>query len=106
MKLIIAIIDDSDAVKLMDKLVEEEIGATRLSSSGGFLKKGNTSLLIGVEEHKVDLTLSIIRRCCKQRQKMTLAPTSLGDSPMMAPPIEIPVGGAVCFILDSEMKKF
>ena len=49
MKLLIAIVQDADVNFLMDALTDNGYRVTRLSTTGGFLKKGNTTLLIGVE---------------------------------------------------------
>lgn len=64
MKLILAIIEDELAFGVAKALSERAIRSTKLSSSGGFLKKGNTTLLIGVEDHRVEETVAEIRRVC------------------------------------------
>jgi len=60
MKLILAIIRDDYAADVLAALTEEGLSATRISSTGGFLRRGNVTLLIGVEDHAVDRTLDII----------------------------------------------
>ena len=55
MKLIIAIVQDEDAPGLIEDLTEEEYRVTKLASTGGFLKSGNTTLLRGVEDEQVEL---------------------------------------------------
>jgi len=86
-KLIIAIIEDDFVGKVIKSLTENEYRATRLSSSGGFLKSGNTTLLIGVEDDKVDAVVDIIREQCKDKK------VAKGKE-------EVTVGGANIFILD------
>ena len=49
MKLVMAVVQDSDAGRLVEKLSQKKFGITKLASTGGFLK-GNTTLMIGVEE--------------------------------------------------------
>ncbi|MBN1488131.1 MAG: cyclic-di-AMP receptor [Anaerolineae bacterium] len=66
MKLIIAIIKDSDALAVSDALVEEEYGVTRVASTGGFLRHGNVTLLIGVEEHQIEPVFEIIEQNCNE----------------------------------------
>jgi uncharacterized protein YaaQ len=61
MKLMIVILNDVDAESVLRKLIEAGYRATRISSTGGFLRRGNTTLLMGMEENKVDGALDIIR---------------------------------------------
>lgn len=68
MKLIIAIVEDDFSNKIINQLTEKEYRATKLSSTGGFLKTGNTTLLIGVEDEKVDEVVNIIKENCKEKK--------------------------------------
>ncbi len=61
MKLILTIVRDNDADEVMDALVTHGFYVTRLSSTGGFLRAGNTVLLSGVEDNQVDQMLEIIQ---------------------------------------------
>ena len=106
MKLIIMIVQDTDAMKLMDSLIEHGIGATRLSSSGRFLKRGNTSLIVGVEDEKLEMTMEIVEKCCKKRTKYTLPVSPMSGVYLTGAPVEVEVGGATCFIMDCESRKF
>lgn len=101
MKLLICIVQDNDAHPLMDDLVEHNFRVTRLSSTGGFLKSGNTTLFLGVEEEDVEEALKIVERHCKRRN--TVAPvmsSQLEAGIYQTIPIEIQVGGAMVFQLD------
>jgi uncharacterized protein YaaQ len=60
-KLIIAILRDHDATAVLDALVAANFRATRIASSGGFLREGNTTLMIGVEAEKVDAAIAAIK---------------------------------------------
>ena len=60
MKLIICIVQDQDAGALIDDLTEKEFRVTKLSSTGGFLKSGNTTLLIGTDEEELPSAINII----------------------------------------------
>lgn len=103
MKLVVAIIHDEDSQDLVEKLTEENYGVTKLASTGGFLKSGNTTLLIGVEKEKVDDVIQIIKDICKTRKEITTTTPMVGDnSGFMAIPIEVVVGGATIFVLDIE----
>ncbi len=50
MKLIIAIVQDEDSSRLLTSLMNDGFGVTKLATTGGFLKAGNTTLMIGVED--------------------------------------------------------
>lgn len=62
MKLIIAIIQDEHANKVIRELTDNKFRVTKLASTGGFLKSGNTTLLIGSEDDKVDFVEEIFRK--------------------------------------------
>lgn len=102
MKLVIAIVHDEDAHGLVKLLTASDFGVTKLSSTGGFLKSGNTTLLIGVKEDKVDTVLSIIEETCKTRKEITTTTSLMGDNSVMGMPLEITVGGATVFVVDVE----
>jgi len=109
-KLIIAIVQDEDASRLVNKLMNEGFGATKLATTGGFLRSGNTTLLTGVEDDKMDAVMDIIEHTCKSRKQMAPvhAPIS-GTAGMYVPayPVQVTVGGAIVFVLDVEQfKKF
>lgn len=61
MKLLLAIVEDDLAFEVAKELSEHGIRSTKLSSSGGFLKKGNTTLLVGIDDNRVDETVQTIR---------------------------------------------
>lgn len=102
MKLLVAIVQDADVNFLMDALTENSYRVTRLSTTGGFLKKGNTTLLIGVEETQLDEVLSIIESNCKRRNTTTTIINPSAESSLITNtvPVDITVGGATIFILD------
>jgi len=64
MKLIIAIIRDSDSEPVSHALTSDGFRVTSIASTGGFLRRGQTTLLIGLEDEQVDAALDIIRRTC------------------------------------------
>lgn len=104
MKLIIAVVQDKDSNRLSNALVQADFKATKLASTGGFLKAGNTTFLIGTEDDKVDEVLEIIKQNCKAREQL-VAPVSPmgGNADSYVPyPVEIQVGGATVFMLPVE----
>ena len=64
MKLLVAIVQDADARRVLDALVAEGHRATKISSTGGFLVRGNTTILIGVEDQQVNTVFDILREHC------------------------------------------
>ncbi|GAB4110396.1 MAG: cyclic-di-AMP receptor [Roseiflexaceae bacterium] len=72
MKLLIVVVEDSVADALVDALVEQGFRVTRLASTGGFLRKGNTTLLMGVEEEKIAQANETLRTAAKGALAITV----------------------------------
>ncbi|MCI1944887.1 cyclic-di-AMP receptor [Clostridium luticellarii] len=102
MKLIIAIVQDDDAGNLLETLTESGFGVTKLATTGGFLKAGNTTLMIGVEEKDVSKVIDRIEEVCKTRKQVITTPSSVASSTgvYMPYPVEVEVGGANIFVVD------
>jgi len=102
MKLVLAVVQDDDAGELVERLVENKFSATKLASTGGFLKEGNTTLLIGVPAEKVDEVIGIIKEICQSRKQTFTTPIPpTGSASVFIPyPIDVMVGGATIFVLD------
>lgn len=104
MKLIFAIIRDKDANDAVDALNKKHIGVTKLASTGGFLRDGNTTLMMGTEDDKVEEVMGILHENCAKRTEMeVVAPHSTGGVPVWNlgyAPIKVEVGGATVFVLD------
>ncbi|MGN1370310.1 MAG: cyclic-di-AMP receptor [Aristaeellaceae bacterium] len=103
MKLIIAIIQDEDTSRLVNQLMKNGYGVTKLATTGGFLRAGNTTLLIGVDDDKMPCVMDIIEHVCKSRKQVMPTPSamgSMGSMPGVASyPVEVTVGGATVFVL-------
>ena len=69
MKMLVAIVRDSDLDEILGALLEENFRVTRIASSGGFFRRGNATLMIGVSEKRVDQALQIIRERCALTNK-------------------------------------
>lgn len=100
MKLIMAIVHSDDSNRLVAVLNNNKFSVTRLATTGGFLRAGNTTLMIGVEEQQVEDVMKIIKDECSTRKQMTTTQAPMGG--VMPYPIEIEVGGATVFMLDIE----
>lgn len=104
MKLIIAVVQDKDSNRLSNALVKAEFRATKLASTGGFLKAGNSTFLVGTDDEKIEEVLEIIKKNCKAREQL-VAPVSPmgGNADSYVPyPVEIQVGGATVFVVPVE----
>lgn len=104
MKLVIAVVHDEDTHKLMEALTCNGFMATKLASTGGFLKTGNTTILIGVPETSVEKVIETIKKQCKTEKQMTLMspPIPSAVEGCMPYPVEVTVGGATVFVIDVE----
>ncbi len=101
MKLLIGIVNSDDANELLNEMNKSSFQATRLSTSGGFLKTGNVTFLVGVEDERVDELIDIFKECCSRRTQMVpTAPPFIGEGFLSAAPVEITIGGATIFIMD------
>jgi uncharacterized protein YaaQ len=101
MKMILAIVQDEDAGQLLDKLAERGQRATKISSTGGFLRSGNTTLLMGAADEAVQSVLDVIRATCRPRKQPSsaaLAPRQKLKAALTSHATEVEVGGANVFI--------
>jgi uncharacterized protein YaaQ len=100
-KLVLAIVQDDDAQTLIDAIVARGYRVTRINTVGGFLRRGNATLLIAIEERHVVGLLYLIRQYCRKRVvPMLPAPPMDTGEPFMTEPLQVEVGGATIFILD------
>ena len=101
MKLIIAIVQDEDASRLISQLMNDGFGVTKLATTGGFLRAGNTTLLVGVDDDRFQAAMDGIEKVCKSRKQIAPSPASMVGMPgSYTPyPIEVVVGGATIFVL-------
>jgi uncharacterized protein YaaQ len=104
MKLVVAIVHNEDAGVLVDALLEREYRATRLHSSGGFLKQSNATVMLGVEEEQVEDVLAIVRESCHSRTQIVnpMPPIMEPGEFFMPYPLEVEVGGATVFVMPVE----
>ena len=104
MKLIVSIVNSDDARGLTDALMQEGYRATTISTTGGFLRQGNATILIGTEDDKMEDVLQIIRSNCRTRSQYVnpLPPVMESGELYMPSPVEVQVGGAVVFVLSVE----
>ena len=101
MKLILAIINNDDSINASAALNSAGFFVTRLSTTGGFLMVGNTTLLIGTDESGVEKVKEILEKTCATRKKVASTRDSFGKGlSNQSLPDEVTVGGATVFVLD------
>ena len=112
MKMVFAIISKADEDITVTALNEAGFFATRLSTIGGFLKKTNTSVIVGTEDEKVPQVLDILKKYAGKRidEMPYIAPSMArasngGGTPYVTVPTN--AGGATVFVLDvDQFEKF
>lgn len=102
MKLILAIINSDDANAVSNALTDNGFLVTKLSTTGGFLKVGNTTFITGVDDDRVDEVIKIIKSKSKKRKQSVPSVTPLEVGTYSAIPFEITIGGATIFVLNVE----
>ncbi len=106
MKMILAVVSKKDSESAVQELMRGGFSVTKIASSGGFLKKSITTILIGTHAERVDQAVDILRQVCKSRKyDMPKNPARLPfapDTTDIQPRGEIRVGGATVFVLNIE----
>ncbi len=100
MKLIIAIVSNDDSSAVNANLNKHGFMVTKLSTTGGFLRTGNTTMLCGVEDDKVEEAIECIKEEAKKRTEIVPATASFDMNQFAAFPVEVKVGGATIFVLN------
>lgn len=100
MKLIVAIINNDDSASVLNGLTQKGYSATKLSTSGSFLRAGNTTLLIGTEDEKIDEVIDVISEFSRKRTQVVSASPSFMTEGFVSRAVEVTVGGATVFVLD------
>lgn len=104
MKLVIAVVQGSDADPLLDALMRQGFRATQINSAGGFLRERNVTLMIGVQEEHVADVREIVKRNCHSRTRFVnpLMPIVEPGEFYVPNPVEVLVGGATLFVVAVE----
>jgi uncharacterized protein YaaQ len=103
-KLVMCVVHSRDRNRVTDELVRAGFKFTIMSSTGGFLREGNSTFLIGVEPEQIDPLLELIQQNCQTREQVVNVSPLEGASAgaFLTAPIKVPVGGAVVFVLPVE----
>lgn len=78
MKLIVAIVQDHAASRAVDELTSRGFGATRINTAGGFLKRGNATILTGVADEQANDVIQILRDVCRRPETAENASNASG----------------------------
>ncbi|WP_343075989.1 cyclic-di-AMP receptor [Armatimonas rosea] len=103
-KLVIAVVHDRDRGKISESLLRNGFKFTKIGSTGGFLREGNITLLIGADDKDVERVLGLINEASKSRkQYVNVLPPDAGPVGTFIPsPVEVEVGGAIAWVVDVE----
>lgn len=104
MKLIIAIVHERDKQRVAEALLQAGHQFTTIATTGGFMRDGNSTLLIGAKKELVDDIIGVIKGCCSSREEYVSQPPPdiMGAAGMVMNPIKVRVGGAIIFVVDVE----
>jgi uncharacterized protein YaaQ len=99
--LMTAVIQEQDVDLAVRALAPLAARVVRLASTGGFLGRRNTTLLIGLPDGQEEKVIAALRTACRQRVEYLAIP--LEGSPLPMPtPVPVSVGGATIFTLPVE----
>lgn len=104
MKLVIAVVQDKDSNRLSGALIKDGFRATKLASTGGFLRAGNTTFMIGIEDERIHEVMKVIKANCKVREQLVTPVSPMGGTTdsYIPFPVEVQVGGAAVFVVPVE----
>ena len=102
MKMVMAIINADDAQTVVSNLTKSGFSVTKLETTGGFLRTGNTTVLVGVDDEKLQDVLDIINKHSHSRKQLVPATSEFGIGMIPTVPVEVSVGGATIFVMDVE----
>ena len=100
MKLVFAIVNNDDSSAVSAAMTKKGYSTTKLATTGGFLKAGNTTFITGVADDKVDDVIQIIAANSSRRTQLVPSATTMDVGMYTSFPVEVTVGGATIFVLN------
>ncbi len=100
MKLVLAIVSYDDSSMVSSALTKDGFAVTKLATTGGFLKSGNTTFIVGTDDDKVDQVIEIIAKQSRRRTQLVPSTTTLDIGMYSSYPVEVTVGGSTVFVLN------
>ena len=102
MKLVIVILSNKDVSKVLAQTSAQGYFSTKISTSGQFLENGNTTILFGIEEEKIDALFELIEKNITKRIKKQFKVQSTVEGSLLNEPVYVDEYGAVAFVIDVE----
>ncbi|MBN1429854.1 MAG: cyclic-di-AMP receptor [Anaerolineae bacterium] len=103
MKLVLAVVQDIDADAVMAALTEAGESVTRVASTGGFFRQGNSTLLCATEDDRVDGVITVLKKVCHQRSRLIPVSLDPGEAVLTSGAYtEVTVGGATILVFNIE----
>lgn len=102
MKLILAIVSSDDSGAVLTALTKEHFSVTKLATTGGFLKSGNTTIIVGVEDGQVDEVIQVISKHSSRRTQIVPSASAMDIGMYSSFPVEVTVGGSTIFVMNVE----
>ncbi len=107
MKLVVAIVSNKDVAKLISAISADGYFATKISTSGQFLEGGHTTILMGIDDNKLENLFSIIEKNVTKRVVRKVGVESTIEGSLLKKPVNVDEYGAVAFVVNvEEFKKF
>ncbi len=100
-RLIIAVVQDADAMRLSNALNDGGFAHTRIPTRGGFLQRASEAIMVAYSHTRHDTLMDLIAGHCQTRSEMQIVSLA-GDTMLLAEPVEVEVGGATVFALELE----
>ncbi len=102
MKLVMAVVGKDDSGMVASALTKNGFSVTKLATTGGFLRAGNTTFIVGTDDDKIDQVIDIISKQSRRRTQLVPNATTMDLGMYSAYPVEVTVGGATIFVLNVE----
>jgi uncharacterized protein YaaQ len=102
MKLVMAIVGSDDSADVAEALTKDGFSVTKLATTGGFLKSGNTTFIVGTDDDKVDRVIDIVSEQSRRRTQLVPNTATMDMGMYSAYPVEVTVGGSTIFVLPVE----
>ncbi|HAH79379.1 MAG TPA: transcriptional regulator [Ruminococcaceae bacterium] len=102
MKLVMAVVGSEDSSMVSSALTNAGFSVTKLATTGGFLRAGNTTFLVGTDDDKVDQVIGVIAKQSRRRTQLVPSAATTEMGMYSACPVEVTVGGSTIFVLNVE----
>jgi uncharacterized protein YaaQ len=105
MKLCFCVVHSRDKNRIIEALVNTGFKFTIVGSTGGFLREGNSTFLIGCEDNEVDTLVELFGANCQVREQIVNVMSMESGNPaggFIPNPVKVPVGGSIIFVTHVE----